>query len=84
MRKHGNKVYLQVLLDEARCNLLQELAGNAKLSHYIRETLYSHIQRKMPAERYNEALDKDRQAYEAGQVNRIGSRILNALQKDTT
>ena len=43
--------------------------GDAKLSHYIRETLYSHIQRKMPAERYNEALDKDRQAYEAGQVN---------------
>ena len=43
--KHGNKVYIQLLLDPARASLLQKLADEKglKLSAIARDAVYSWI-----------------------------------------
>ena len=81
MRVHGKRYYYQVLLGQGRGALLNELAGDRRPTHYIRDLLYDHIERQFPKEVYEEALQRDEDIDHASKVNRIGSRILNALQQ---
>ena len=49
--KHGNKVYVQLLLDPLKADLLkseQEKAGYKKLSDYLRSVLYQYIEETKP------------------------------------
>lgn len=81
MRLHGKKYYYQVLLDTGRGELLNHLAGDKKVVHYIRDILYDHIQKRVPKEVYDEALQQDLRTQHESTINRVGSRILNALQQ---
>ena len=49
--KHGNRVYVQLLLDPLKAKLLtdeQEKAGYKKLSDYLRSVLYQYIEETRP------------------------------------
>ena len=49
--KHGNRTYIQLLLDPLKADLLkdeQEKAGYKKLSDYIRSVLYQYIEETKP------------------------------------
>ena len=59
--KHGNKVYIQLLLDPARAMLLQKLADEKelKLSALARDAIYSWVGSNTDPEEFEaaEALD---------------------------
>jgi hypothetical protein len=49
--KHGNRTYVQLLLDPLKADLLkneQEKAGYKKLSDYLRSVLYQYIEETKP------------------------------------
>ena len=49
--KHGNRTYVQLLLDPLKADLLkdeQEKAGYIKLSYYLRSVLYQFIEETKP------------------------------------
>ena len=49
--KHGNRTYVQLLLDPLKADLLkdeQEKAGYKKLSDYLRSVLYQFIEETKP------------------------------------
>ena len=49
--KHGNRTYVQLLLDPLKADLLkdeQEKAGYKKLSDYLRSVLYQYIEESRP------------------------------------
>ena len=49
--KHGNRVYVQLLLDPLKAELLtdeQEKAGYKKLSDYLRSVLYQYVEETRP------------------------------------
>jgi hypothetical protein len=61
---HGQKRYLQVLLDPARAELLDRMAKHRDLrtTALAREQLYAAIQQGVPPEEYQAALEQDEQA----------------------
>ena len=62
--KHGNKVYIQLLLDPARALLLEQIAEDKgmKISALARQAIYDWVGYMTEAEVFNaaEALDQAR------------------------
>lgn len=60
VKKHGNKVYVQVLLDPNRAAMLKEMADKCgdSIAHYARSCLYWHME-DMEPELYDKALQAD-------------------------
>lgn len=75
--KHGNKHYLQILLDPNRAELLLELAEESgmRATAYTREAIYQHLLRKLPASVYNEAEAKDKLAWSESVRRRVKGRM---------
>ena len=75
--KHGNKHYLQILLDPNRAKLLLELAQDSgtRATAYTREAIYQHLRRTLPASLYNEAEAKDKLAWSESVRRRVKGRM---------
>lgn len=58
---HGQKRYLQLLLDPARAALLDRIAEakQVRTSAYVRELVYEALERLVPPEAYDKALAED-------------------------
>ena len=84
--KHGNRVYIQLLLEPFRGQLLLDLAEEkgVKASALIREIAYEYIAQNVGEEKYIEALARDKQkwqeAVDARLVGRAKSRRAKALE----
>lgn len=72
---HGKKRYLQVLLDPNRTAILDELAFRAGMrpTAYIRELVYSELQRQHPS-LYELAAEDDAKLWKQSVANRIAGR----------
>ena len=59
--RHGNKTYLQILLDPHRAQLLTTLAEEKglRLTGLVRDMVYKALERELPSSVYNEAVAKD-------------------------
>ena len=75
--RHGNKTYMQILLDPHRAKLLLDLAEqtSARPTAWIRNAVYKALEREYPAAVYNEAVAKDEAAWRASVRKRVEGRI---------
>ena len=75
--RHGNKTYMQILLDPHRAKLLFELAEktDTRPTAWIRNAVYKALEREYPAAIYNEAVAKDEAAWRASVRKRVEGRI---------
>lgn len=75
--KHGNRVYVQVLLEPNRGELFLEDAKNAdlKASAHMRKIIYEYLQKKYP-ELYFLAEEKDKQKWQEAVQARLEGRAL--------
>ena len=76
MQSHGQKKYLQILLDPARAELLQQLAieKGMKPTALVREMIYQGITRSVPTTIYNEAAAKDEATWRRSVRSRVEGR----------
>ena len=74
--RHGNKTYLQILLDPNRAELLKEVAENKGMrpTAWIRDAVYSVLERKLPASVYKEAVAQDDASWKASVRRRVEGR----------
>ena len=86
--KHGNRVYIQVLLEPFRGELfMQEAeAQGIKPSALIRQLVYDYLAENTKEQPYLEALAKDKQKWQEAVEARLEGRAMNrrskALQSD--
>ena len=81
--RHGAKTYIQLLLDPHRAELLQNLAAEEKLrpTAYMRDALYTHLKRVLPASVYDDALAKDQAVWQSSVKNRVDGRASKAVKQ---
>jgi len=77
--KHGNRVYIQVLLEPFRGELfMQEAeAQGVKPSALIRQLVYDYLAENTKEESYLEALTKDKQKWQEAVEARLEGRAIN-------
>lgn len=77
--KHGNRVYIQVLLEPFRGELfMQEAeAQGVKPSALIRQLVYDYLAENTEEEPYLEALTKDKQKWQEAVDARLEGRAIN-------
>ena len=75
---HGNRVYLQVLLDEHRGQMFLADAKlqNKKPAAWMREIVYQYLERTWGDEAYQDASSKDKDNYQRGVNARLVGRGL--------
>jgi hypothetical protein len=75
---HGNRVYLQVLLDEHRGQMFLADAKlqNKKPAAWMREIVYQYLERAWGDDAYQDASSKDRDNYQRGVNARLIGRGL--------
>lgn len=75
--KHGNKTYLQILLDPNRAELVNKLAAEDGLraTAWIRGAVYNELQRQLPSSIYKEAEAKDEAVWRESVRRRVEGRI---------
>jgi len=80
--RHGNKAYLQILIDPNRAALVNQLAEEAGMrpSAWVREAVYKMLQLDTSREVYNEALEKDKEVWQESVRRRVEGRM--RLKKD--
>jgi|TARA_R110000851_G_scaffold12481_2_gene43273 hypothetical protein len=74
---HGNKTYMQILLDPHRAKLLFDLAEKAAVrpTAWVRNAVYKTLEREYPSAIYNEAVAKDEAVWRASVRKRVEGRI---------
>ena len=75
--RHGNKTYMQILLDPHRAELLTSLAEGLKIrpTGWIRDVVYKELERCVPTDAYQAALEKDKQAWQDSVASRVKGRM---------
>jgi|TARA_Y100000592_G_scaffold74664_1_gene116484 hypothetical protein len=75
--RHGNKTYMQILLDPNRAELLANLADGLKVrpTGWIRDVIYKELERCVPSDAYAAALEKDKQAWQDSIQRRVEGRM---------
>lgn len=81
--RHGNKTYLQILLDPNRAALLAELAKeqNIRTTAWIRDAVYTALEKALPASVYHEALAKDEASWRESVRRRVEGRTKSKKQQ---
>ena len=81
--KHGNRVYVQLLLEPFRGQLLLEHAEEkgVKSSALIREIVYEYIAQNVGEEKYMAALIKDKQKWQEAVDARLVGRAKSRREK---
>jgi len=76
MQSHGQKKYLQILLDPARAELLQQLATEKgmKPTALVRELVYQGLARSVPTTIFNEAAAQDEATWRRSVRSRVEGR----------
>ena len=74
--KHGNKTYLQILLDPHRAKLVQQQAKaqGIRATAWIREAVYKELERELPASVYQLALADDQAVWRKSVRSRVEGR----------
>ena len=74
--RHGNRVYIQVLLEPFRGELFMKEADaqNMKPSALIRQLVYNYLAENISEEDYCEALTKDKQKWQEAIDSRLEGR----------
>tara|TARA_R100001082_G_C4280836_1_gene123840 strand:+ start:18 stop:290 length:273 start_codon:yes stop_codon:yes gene_type:complete len=80
---HGQRKYLQILLETHRGELFFEMAEEtgAKASALARDILYEFIEEHTEKKKYKEAKDLDENAWKKSVQNRLEGRALSKLIK---
>ncbi len=73
---HGNKIYVQLLLDPHRTKLMEQAAEEAgqKKTAWMRDALYKTLERTLPSSIYNEAAAKDESVWRESIRKRVEGR----------
>ncbi len=84
--RHGNKFYLQVLLDPHLGHLLDRLAYHANLrsSALARQIIYDYLKRHVPVDLYEEAVQLDAEVEAQSKRNRVLGRQGKKIEKVMT
>ena len=77
--RHGNKVYIQILLDPARASFLQQIAEEkgVKLSALARDAIYSWVSSMTEPEAFKAPEVQDQAQWRESVQNRIDGRKRN-------
>lgn len=80
--KHGNKTYLQILLDPNRAALLMSLAEDQKVrpTAWVREVIYKQLELCVSSEAYKQAFEADQEVWRDSIRRRVEGRA--RLKKD--
>lgn len=83
--RHGNKTYMQILLDPHRAKLLFDLAEEKGIrpTALIRDMVYRCLERDLPASVYNEAVAKDAAMWRESVRKRVEGRMKPKENKET-
>lgn len=75
--RHGNKTYMQILLDPHRAALLMAMAEQKSLrpTALVREMVYRCLERDLPSSTYKEAVAKDDAAWKESVRKRVEGRM---------
>ena len=81
--RHGNRTYVQLLLDPHKAALLKKEAEESgkKLTDHLRTLLYKSLQRSQPSSLYNEAQAKDEASWRESIANRVQGRMRNRAER---
>ena len=81
--KHGNRVYIQVLLEPFRGELFMQEADaqGIKPSALIRQLVYDYLAENTGEQSYLEALTKDKQKWQEAVEARLEGRAMNRRSK---
>ena len=81
--KHGNRVYIQVLLEPFRGELFMKEADaqGVKPSALIRQLVYDYLAETIEEQPYLEALAKDKQKWQEAVDARLEGRAMNRRSK---
>ena len=76
VRKHGNKIYKQLLLDPAKFEILDEIAKQRgiKATALIREVVYEWIEKQVDSSRFKVADALDEATWRQSVRNRVEGR----------
>jgi hypothetical protein len=83
---HGRKAYFQVLLGPHRAALIEAEAEKAGIrsTAWIRDAVYSMLERKLPASVYKEAAAEDEASWKASVRRRVEGRTkVKEIEKDS-
>lgn len=74
--RHGNRCYVQLLLDPHKAELLKNeaLAADRKFTDHLRTLLYKSLERSQPSSVFNEAQAKDEAAWRESIARRVKGR----------
>lgn len=74
--RHGNKTYLQILLDPNRAQLLMQLAESQKVrpTAWIRDMVYKQLELCVPEAQYKEAFEADKSVWAESIQRRVEGR----------
>lgn len=76
MQRHGQKVYMQLLIDPHRADLIKEIAdqNGIRVTAVMRDFIYERLAQLMPANVYKIAEAKDKALWQESVKNRIAGR----------
>ena len=82
--RHGNKTYLQILLDPNRAELLREVAEAKGLrpTAWVREAVYKTLESHVSPEVYTVAANKDEAVWQASIRKRVEGRLKSRKQSE--
>ena len=83
--RHGNKTYLQLLLDPHRAKLVTERAkeNGQRATAWIRDAVYKELERQLPASTYKEAQAKDEAVWRESVRRRVERRTTTDPSNET-
>ena len=75
--RHGNKTYLQILLDPNRAKLLMEVAESLQVrpTSWIRDVVYRQLESCVPGDAYEKAFKADQEAWRDSVKRRVDGRL---------
>ncbi len=82
--KHGNKTYLQILLDPHRAKLVMDQAKSEgiRATAWVRNSVYSELERQLPSSLYKEAEAKDEAIWRESVRKRVEGRVTNPEEQN--
>jgi len=82
--RHGNKTYLQILLDPNRAQLVmdQAQAENIRATAWVRNLIYKELEKQLPSSVYKEAVAQDEASWRKSIRKRIEGRLPNTLSPE--
>ena len=81
--QHGNRTYLQLLLQPFRAQLLKDLAAErgVRPTALARDLIYSALERELPASVYKEADAKDQASWKESVRKRVEGRAVARAER---